>query len=545
MRVVVVGATGNAGTSLLEELAAEKAVDSVLGVARRLPALEAAKTEWARADITADDLVPLFRGADAVVHLAWAVQPSRNLAELERINVLGSERLFRAVAEADVPSLVYASSVGAYSPGPKDRFVDESWPVEGTPSSFYARHKAEVERRLDRFQQEHPDRRVVRFRPGLVFKREAATAIRRLFAGPFLPSPLVKPSRIPFVPGIPGLRLQAVHSRDVGRAYRLAVVGDMHGPFNIAAEPVLDPTTIAKALGAKVVPLSAHAARALASTTWHLRLQPTPPGWLDMGLSVPLMDVTRARTKLGWEPQLGADEALRELLEGMSEGIGAARPLCLRGEACERRLLTNHRTPVSVDAVACREQLGALDDVAEPLQRVVCALIPARSRAKDALSGTWLGHPLHPPLTDLVVGSWTSALLLDLVGGEGAEDAAARLVGVGVLAALPTSLSGLSDWADVRGGSQRVGTLHAIGNTTALTLQVLSLFARRGRHRPRALLLSGLGVTAANLSAWLGGHLSFSRGVGVNERPPSTALPHSDVRAHGGKIEIRAPAHDT
>jgi nitrite reductase/ring-hydroxylating ferredoxin subunit/uncharacterized membrane protein len=163
------------------------------------------------------------------------------------------------------------------------------------------------------------------------------------------------------------------------------------------------------------------------------------------------------------------------------------------------------------------EQLRALDTVAEPLQQAVGALVPAGSRAKDALSGTWLGHPLHPPLTDLVVGSWTSAFLLDLVGGEGAEDAADRLVGVGVLAAVPTALSGPSDWADVRGGSRRVGTLHAIGNTIALTLQVLSWFARRSGHRPRGFLLSGLGVGAANLSAWLGGHLSFGRGVGVNE----------------------------
>jgi len=326
VRVVVVGATGNAGTSLLHELAAEPAVDSVLGVARRLPKLEVAKTDWAAADITVDDLVPFFRGADAVVHLAWAIQPSRNIAELQRINVLGSERLFRAVADANVPSLVYASSVGAYSPGPKDRFVDESWPTQGTPTSFYARHKAEVERRLDRFEKEHPDRRVVRLRPGLIFKREAATGIRRLFAGPFLPSPLVKPGRIPVVPGIPSLRFQAVHSRDVGRAYRLALIKGVHGPFNIAAEPVLDPPTMAKTLGARVLPLSARVARALASTSWHLRLQPTPPGWLDMGLSVPLMEVTRARKKLGWTPEFGADEALRELLEGMSDGSGAETP---------------------------------------------------------------------------------------------------------------------------------------------------------------------------------------------------------------------------
>jgi uncharacterized membrane protein len=103
----------------------------------------------------------------------------------------------------------------------------------------------------------------------------------------------------------------------------------------------------------------------------------------------------------------------------------------------------------------------------------VTALVPAGSKAKDALSGTRFGHPLHSPLTDLVIGPWTSALFLDLVGGDRAEEAADCLVGVGVLAAVPTALSGLSDWADVHGGSRRVGTLHAIGNTTALTLHVL------------------------------------------------------------------------
>jgi nucleoside-diphosphate-sugar epimerase len=128
------------------------------------------------------------------------------------------------------------------------------------------------------------------------------------------------------VPGIPGLRFQAVHSRDVGLAYRLATVGEARGAFNVAAEPVLDPPTLARILGARVVPLGAGVARALAAATWRLRLQPTPPGWLDLGLSVPLMDVRRARTELGWEPRFGADEALRELLQGMSEGSGADTP---------------------------------------------------------------------------------------------------------------------------------------------------------------------------------------------------------------------------
>src|SRR5918911_5658167 len=181
MRVVVIGATGNVGTSLVPALADDPEVEAILGVARRRPRLEVAKTEWAEADVTSSDLTPLLRGADCAVHLAWLIQPARDRAHVRRVNVDGSARVFRAVADAGVPSLVYASSVGAYSPGPKQRRVDESWPVDGVRTSFYSHHKAEVERLLDRFEREHPEVRVVRLRPGLIFKRESGTEQRRLF----------------------------------------------------------------------------------------------------------------------------------------------------------------------------------------------------------------------------------------------------------------------------------------------------------------------------------------------------------------------------
>src|SRR3954449_6804486 len=186
MRVVVVGATGNVGTSLLHALAGDPDVDSIVGVARRLPAMTFPGVEWVQADIRSDDLVSLFRRADAVVHLAWLIQPSRDEAELRSVNVEGSARLFRAAGEAGVGALVYASSIGAYSPGPKDRAVDESWPTDGIETSFYSRHKAACERALDDLEARHPELRVVRLRPALIFKSEAAQEIRRLFAGPLL-----------------------------------------------------------------------------------------------------------------------------------------------------------------------------------------------------------------------------------------------------------------------------------------------------------------------------------------------------------------------
>lgn len=163
------------------------------------------------------------------------------------------------------------------------------------------------------------------------------------------------------------------------------------------------------------------------------------------------------------------------------------------------------------------EGIEPLDVVAEPLQKGVRAAIPEETALKDLLSGTWLGHPLHPPLTDVVVGAWTSALLLDLLGGDGAEHAADALVGAGVLAAVPTAAAGLSDWAELRGGSRRVGAVHALGNTTALLLHACSWNARRRGDRRLGVTLSAFGFGAAAFSAWLGGHLSFGRGVGVNQ----------------------------
>jgi len=174
--------------------------------------------------------------------------------------------------------------------------------------------------------------------------------------------------------------------------------------------------------------------------------------------------------------------------------------------------------PVARESIAVRiEQIEALDALAEPLQKGVRSAVPQESTLKDLLSGTWLGHPLHPPLTDVVIGSWTSALLLDLLGGDAGEEAADRLVAAGVLAAVPTAAAGLSDWAELRGGDRRVGTVHALGNTAALVLHALSFAARKSGNRQRGVALSALGVVSASFSAWLGGHLSFGKGVGVNQ----------------------------
>src|SRR5581483_3669165 len=121
MRVVVTGATGNVGTAVIRALRRDPAVTEIVGVARRRPEQPIEGVELVAADVVSDDLVPVFRWAAVVIHLAWLIQPARDRDLTHGVNVGGSERVFRAAAEAGVPALVYASSVGAYSPGPKDR----------------------------------------------------------------------------------------------------------------------------------------------------------------------------------------------------------------------------------------------------------------------------------------------------------------------------------------------------------------------------------------------------------------------------------------
>jgi UDP-glucose 4-epimerase len=327
MRIVVTGATGNVGTSVVEALAADARVTEIVGIARRLPRLDLPRTTWVEANVADSPLTPIFQGADAVIHLAWLIQPSRDERTTYAVNVTGSRRVFEAVAEAGVPVLVHASSVGAYSPGPHDRAVDESWPAEGTPSSFYARHKAAAERALGEVAAANPELRAVWLRPALTFKREAASGIRRLFAGPLLPSPLLRPALLPVLPFPAGLRVQAVHTTDVAEAYRRAVFDESaRGAYNVAAEPVLDGETLGRVLGARPIELPVRRVRSAAALSWRLRLQPSEPGWLDMGMATPVMDTGRIRRELGWTPAHTADAALLELLDGMRAGAGVPTP---------------------------------------------------------------------------------------------------------------------------------------------------------------------------------------------------------------------------
>jgi nucleoside-diphosphate-sugar epimerase len=338
MRVVVVGASGNVGTALLRRLRSDEIVTSVVGVVRRTPQgpppAPYDTVDWHAVDIGATGpdepvvarLRALFGGADAVVHLAWAIQPSRDRDRLRRTNVDGMRRVLGAVVDAGVPHLVVASSVGAYSPSYTEEPRDEDWDTGGVRSSSYSVDKVAVERLLDEAEVRYPALAVARLRPALVFQEAAGHEIQRYFLGPFVPPGLLD-GRLPVLPWPAGLRLQAVHADDLADAYRETVVRQARGAFNIAGPGVIRAADVADVVSAgrwREVP---HApVRAALGAAWHARLAPVGPGWFDMGASAPVLDTGRAERALAFRPRHTGVQALRMLVTGIVRGAGTASP---------------------------------------------------------------------------------------------------------------------------------------------------------------------------------------------------------------------------
>lgn len=334
MRIAITGASGNAGTALLRnlqgQLESKPGSLELVGISRRLPDTSRAPyrgVEWHTLDVGLEADLPLLRaalgGVDAVVHLAWQVQPNRDLEQLHRTNVTGTAHVLEAAGHAGVGHIVCASSVGAYSKAPKDRRTDESWPATGIPSSHYSRHKAEQERLLDQFEADQPGVKVARLRPGLIFQRNAGSEIGGYFLGPLIPRLLPRRLKIPLLPAPDDLIFQAVHADDVAEAYWRVLDRRESGPFNIAAEPVITPQELARLLHARrILPIRMSLLRGLVALSWKLRIQPTDGGWIDMAAGAPVMDTGRARRLLDWEPRMSSLEAIAQVLDGMATGEG-------------------------------------------------------------------------------------------------------------------------------------------------------------------------------------------------------------------------------
>lgn len=318
MRVAVTGITGQFGKALARVLEGEPAVTQVVGVARRPFDPEAegfTKLVYRPGDVRDPELRSSFEGADVVVHLAFVIGGSRaDQGQRRDINVDGSRNVFAASAEAGAKKIIYASSVaayGAHSDNPE--LISEEHPTRGTPGVSYSQEKAEVEAILDLFEKEHPQITVTRMRPcavggpGLVdmmweFLPDAARRLP-IFA-PWFPRLFPNP--------IQGgrLLLQAVHEDDVAEAFRLAIVNDAPGAFNIAGEDVLGARDVASIMRARALPVPLIGTRRLVDVAHRLGISKVPGDWVDLMRYPILVDSTRARTTLGWQPQFTSRSAL-------------------------------------------------------------------------------------------------------------------------------------------------------------------------------------------------------------------------------------------
>lgn len=353
MRIVVTGASGNIGTALLRQLALGD--HDIVGVCRRPPSDGAPydAASWVAADLAAADaeqtLRPVVTGADAVVHLAWGFQPSRDADYLGQVGVGGTRAVLSAARAAEVPHLVHMSSLGVYSPGPDDRRVDESWPRNGIDSLPYSRHKVAAEDLLDEHEHDGANPTIARMRPGVVVQADAGSALLRYGLPAYLPAALLR--HLPLLPVDRGLVVPIIHSGDVADAVVRVLERRATGAFNLAAEPPVTRDVIARALGARPVHLPRVVLRAAANLAWQLQLQPLDPGWIDLAFAVPLLNTGRARRELEWQPTVTADVALAQVLSGMIEsrvtGSPALRPrsvaaeisaLVRRGPVARRRL---------------------------------------------------------------------------------------------------------------------------------------------------------------------------------------------------------------
>jgi UDP-glucose 4-epimerase len=204
--------------------------------------------------------------------------------------------------------------------------VDESWPTTGIQSSPYSRDKSAAEVILDEYEQRLGNAAIpiARMRPGFILQRAAASGLMRYALPGYVPMQLV-----PWLPLLPldrRLCIPLVHADDVAEAISRVIEKRAAGPFNLAAEPPIGRDDVAAALGARPVHIPSGVLGALVELSWRARLQHIDRGWLDLAFTVPLLDCSRARGELSWDPKWSSTDALADLLDGVAHRIHADSP---------------------------------------------------------------------------------------------------------------------------------------------------------------------------------------------------------------------------
>lgn len=319
LTVAVTGPTGTFGLALMPLLQADERVERVVGIARRPfdPSERGwTKMEYRQGDVRdVDALQTAFKEADVVVHLAFLIL-SGGKEKTRAINVEGTVNAFRAAAAAGAQRFVYASSIAAYGFHPDNPIgITEDWPTRPADRLFYAQEKAELEHLLQEEAASHPQTALYLLRPPVVLGPDAVGAKVSI---PAALEPLVRGvgaglRRLPGVPAlVPDLPFQLIHQDDVAEALRLCVVGaGPPGAYNIAADDVVTGVDVARELGLRAVRVPGRPVAMAARAVSHLPFLPSGAQWVEALSHPAIMDTTKAKTALGWEPRHSALESLR------------------------------------------------------------------------------------------------------------------------------------------------------------------------------------------------------------------------------------------
>jgi nucleoside-diphosphate-sugar epimerase len=327
LQVAVTGPTGTFGFGLIPVLEADERIGRIVGVARR--AFDPAEHGWSKMTYRQGDvrdrelLASAFEGADVVVHLAFLVTGARGSGPAREINVDGTVNAFLAAASAGAQRFVYASSVSAYgfhadNPSP----MTEEWPTRPAVNMAYAQEKAELEARLEEVAAEHPELALYVLRPPVVVGPhvvggKSALADRLLPTGRRLVG-LVKRSPVRAPMPAPDFELQVIHEDDVGTAFLQCIVGaGPPGAYNIAADEVLTAADVWRELGLRPLTVGGNLLQRGARVLSRIKLPgfvPPVTSWAEAVSHPVIVDTTKAKRDLHWQPRWSAVDALKATL---------------------------------------------------------------------------------------------------------------------------------------------------------------------------------------------------------------------------------------
>ncbi len=327
LTVAVTGPTGTFGFGLMPLLQDDERITRIVGIARRPfdPSQHGwDKMEYRQGDVrNADALEEAFRGADVVVHLAFMITGTSSRETTRAINVDGTLNAFRAAAAAGAKRFVYASSVAAYGWHPDNPVpMTEEWPTRPAEHLFYGQEKAELERLLVEENDKHAGIDLYLLRPPIVLGPNAVGA-KNVLPGPLsgLADALmgnIGRSPVPVPAPVPDLPVQFIHESDVGQAFLLCIVAaGPPGAYNITGDGVMSAPEVAREFGLTPIPFPGGVVQKAAKAAAGLPKLPfVPPAaeWVEAISHPSIMDASKAKRELGWEPRYSGLEALRDTI---------------------------------------------------------------------------------------------------------------------------------------------------------------------------------------------------------------------------------------